>query len=297
MTVAILMAAYNGEAYIGEQIESIQNQTFQDWQLFIRDDGSSDKTKIIIREFTARDSRIILIEDEKGNLGPLGNFDELLKIGIDSDIILLADQDDIWFPNKIMDSIDRLNKINNPIKLVYSNFNVWTPEKNSKVEKYGTEKIEYKNLVWQNWIYGCTMCFTKELGLLSLNIPETAVNHDNWIANLANLYGEIDYLEQPTMDHRIHEDNVTTSSKNLWGQYYNYMKQTLFTRKRYVEDKLLFINQLLEIEENSNYYPLDIFIAKEILEKGGVCSIIKMKKNNFRAFTRLQTILLYLCII
>lgn len=297
MRVAILMATYNGERYIGEQIESIQNQNYKDWQLFIRDDCSTDGTLSIIKGYQKNDSRIILIEDNKGNLGPLKNFNELLHVGVKSDIILLADQDDVWFPYKITCSIDELNKLPNPVKLVYTNFNNWNPDKNQLVAKYGMENPEYKNLVWQNWIFGCTMCFTKELGLLSLNIPDSAVNHDNWIANVANLYGDIGYLKKPTINHRIHDNNVTTSSKSLLGQYYSFLKETLFIRKIYVKEKLIFVNQLLNIGSDEGQSKSAMLITKEILEIGGIRSIIKFKKNKFQAFTKLQTLLIYLCIL
>ena len=87
MNIVILMATYNGEKYITEQLKSIQNQTVVNWNLYIRDDGSVDDTVSIIKKYVEKDSRIHLIEDGKGNLGPLKNFNELLNIGINSDII------------------------------------------------------------------------------------------------------------------------------------------------------------------------------------------------------------------
>ena len=68
-SAAILMAAYNGEKFIGEQIMSIIAQTYKDWVLLIRDDGSTDRTVEIIRDFSRQDERIKLILDENGHLG------------------------------------------------------------------------------------------------------------------------------------------------------------------------------------------------------------------------------------
>ena len=135
MNIVILMATYNGEKYITEQLKSIQNQTVADWNLYIRDDGSVDNTVSIIKKYVEKDIRIHLIEDGKGNLGPLKNFNELLNIGINSDIIFLADQDDILFLNKIEISVEELTKIENPLKLIYTNFNNWYPEKKLQIRK------------------------------------------------------------------------------------------------------------------------------------------------------------------
>ena len=74
--IEILMATYNGEKYIEEQIDSIINQTYTNWELLIRDDKSKDNTASIIEEYEKKDSRIKLLRDEKGNLGFVKNFEE-----------------------------------------------------------------------------------------------------------------------------------------------------------------------------------------------------------------------------
>ena len=92
--IEILMATYNGEKYIEEQIDSIINQTYTNWELLIRDDKSKDNTASIIEEYEKKDSRIKLLRDEKGNLGFVKNFEELLK-NSQKDFIMFSDQDDI----------------------------------------------------------------------------------------------------------------------------------------------------------------------------------------------------------
>jgi len=101
MTVDILMATYNGEKYIKNQLLSLQQQTFSDWNLLIRDDGSTDNTLDIIQEFKKHDSRIKIIETDgvKGR-GPGRNFLELTKCSL-SKYVIFCDQDDIWFEKKL----------------------------------------------------------------------------------------------------------------------------------------------------------------------------------------------------
>ena len=76
--VVVLLACYNGEDFLSQQLESLRLQTYRDWRLLIRDDGSSDSTLAIIEDFCARDSRASLIRDDLGRLGASGNFNALL---------------------------------------------------------------------------------------------------------------------------------------------------------------------------------------------------------------------------
>ena len=71
--VAIIVCAYNVEKYIDESITSIINQTYKNWKLLIRDDGSKDRTLEILKEYEKRDERINVLRDNKGNLGFLKN--------------------------------------------------------------------------------------------------------------------------------------------------------------------------------------------------------------------------------
>ena len=108
--IEILMATYNGEKYIGEQINSIINQTYTNWNLLIRDDGSKDKTLNIIKKYEKMDNRIILIRDNKDNLGFVKNFEELLKKSR-TEFVMFSDQDDYWLENKIEKYVEVIEKL------------------------------------------------------------------------------------------------------------------------------------------------------------------------------------------
>ena len=118
------MATYNGEKYLREQIDSILKQTFKDWKLIIRDDGSKDKTIEILNEYEKKDKRIKVLQDNKGNLGVAKNFEELLK-NSSGEYVMFSDQDDYWMKNKIEKYIKVLEKLDkenlkNPL-LIHSN--------------------------------------------------------------------------------------------------------------------------------------------------------------------------------
>lgn len=101
MKVNILLSTYNGEQFLAEQVKSIQEQTYQEWQLLIRDDGSSDGTVEVIKQLAAQDSRIHFInENQVENVGVIKSFHALLKHS-EADLYCFSDQDDFWLPEKI----------------------------------------------------------------------------------------------------------------------------------------------------------------------------------------------------
>ena len=104
------MATYNGEKYLREQIDSILKQTFKDWKLIMRDDGSKDRTIEILNEYEKKDKRIKVLQDNKGNLGVAKNFEELLK-NSSGEYVMFSDQDDYWMENKIEKYIKVLEKL------------------------------------------------------------------------------------------------------------------------------------------------------------------------------------------
>ncbi|MCF0145856.1 MAG: glycosyltransferase, partial [Eubacterium sp.] len=99
--IIIVMAAYNGGSHIQKQIDSILAQTHTNWELWIRDDGSSDHTVDVIRSCAASDPRIHLFEDSRGNLGPQESFYTLLSGCPSADYYAFCDQDDLWVPEKL----------------------------------------------------------------------------------------------------------------------------------------------------------------------------------------------------
>lgn len=118
--VVILMSTYNGEKYIEEQLESLLNQTYSDIKIFIRDDGSKDRTKEIIKQFLQKSKNIFLIEGE--NIGFINSFFELLNISDTADYYAYCDQDDVWMEDKIERAVKFLEKSdsNKPV-LYFSN--------------------------------------------------------------------------------------------------------------------------------------------------------------------------------
>lgn len=99
-TVDILMATYNGERYVREQIESIQAQTFEDWRLLVSDDCSTDGTFAVVEDMASKDSRIMVLPSKMSFGSAKANFIHLLSM-VDAPYAMFCDQDDVWLPEKI----------------------------------------------------------------------------------------------------------------------------------------------------------------------------------------------------
>ena len=138
--IDILLATYNGSKYLHEQLDSILSQSYENINVIIRDDGSSDNTVMIIKEYEQKDNRVKLLSDNLGNLGFVRNFEKLMKNST-SEYLMFSDQDDIWYNNKVETSYKRIKAIEEkngkscPI-LVHTN---------SKIMNYGiTDKRSFK---------------------------------------------------------------------------------------------------------------------------------------------------------
>ncbi len=297
-SVAIVLSSYNGEKYISEQIDSILHQTHKEWQLIIRDDGSIDSTVSIIKEYTENDSRIKLIEDNRGNVGPLKSFEILMEEVLDFEYIFFCDQDDIWLDKKIEISIKEMSKINSDIKLVYTNFEEFEDNSNFKKKVYRYNDInEHKNLIIQNWIYGCTMVINNKLLKLSKRIPEEAINHDNWIANVAQIYGRISYINEITVLHRIHDKNVTTKRENNYTRKIKYVWKIIREKNKNRIEKRIFVEEILKIDKEIPQDKDYINFFYVTLIKKNPKKFLFLYKEKFRGYTPLRTITFYFTIL
>ena len=120
MKIDILMATYNGEKYLREQIDSILNQTYSDFKLLISDDFSQDSTREILHEYAKKDDRVIVFLQNE-NLGVTKNFEFLMK-KVENEYFMFADQDDFWQKDKIQKSIEKMH--DEDCDLVYTNLEV-----------------------------------------------------------------------------------------------------------------------------------------------------------------------------
>ena len=254
--IDILMATYNGEKYIRQQLDSILSQTYNEFNLIISDDASSDNTVGILKEYENKDSRIKVFKQEK-NLGVVENFEFLLK-QVTTDFFMLADQDDIWEENKIETSINKLREENSD--LVYTDLKVVDENLNEICDSYwklkGFDKKVFKynnfeSLYLNNYITGCTIvCKSKWIDEI-LPLPKTSkyVIHDYWISLIISMNGKISYIQNATVNYRQHLQN-SIGSKRKTDEIKNFDE----IRKLFINVKKEHFKVFIENNETFNKY-------------------------------------------
>ena len=210
MKVNILMSTYNGEKFVAEQIKSIQQQTFTDWQLLIRDDGSKDGTVAILENFVSTDSRIRLIRDE--NVGVIESFFRLVKAD-QADFYFFCDQDDFWLPDKLATVLEVSEKQDNTKPIMYYT-DLKVVDKNLQIlnESMIKSQSDHANTqlvqeLTENSVTGCTSMINQALANLWQSTSDI-IMHDWYLALLAAATGQLIYIDQPTVLYRQHDNNV-----------------------------------------------------------------------------------------
>ena len=217
MNLSICIATYNGSKFIREQLDSILFQLDIHDEIIISDDSSLDDTIDIIKSYN--DSRIFLIENGKYK-NPIFNFENAIRHA-NHDIIVLADQDDIWLSNKLpiirayFSEKDYKNKI---YTLVMDNYSIGNDGKifDESLYKYlNSGKGVIKNFI-RNTYLGCNMAFSRKLLVKSLPFPKTIPMHDVWLGLLSEFYGEVYFSPEKTIYFRRHGNNATKESYSIF---------------------------------------------------------------------------------
>ena len=216
--VDILLATYNGEKFLSQQLDSILAQTHQDFHIIVSDDNSTDSTVKILDEYAKKDKRITVYKQKK-NLGVISNFEFLLS-KVQSNYFLFSDQDDIWLEDKIEKSLRYMIDTNSDIvftdlMVVDSNLNVlyqsyWELKGlKNKILKYNGFDALYLN----NYVTGCTMLMKKDIIAKVLPFPKSTkyILHDYWIALIISQSGKLSYLNEATIKYRQHKNNKVGS--------------------------------------------------------------------------------------
>jgi rhamnosyltransferase len=219
--VVVLLSAYNGAAYIARQIESICAQSFRDWRLLVRDDGSSDDTLEIVRRFCATDPRISLIENSGSRVGPWASFGRLLSHAYNgsAEYIFLSDQDDVWLQDKMEQQLVPLRAaaatrdaprpllvhsdlvlVDEHLQRIHGSFSEFQRTSYDSRDPLGT-------LLIHNAVVGCTIAINRPLLELALPLPPGTL-HDWWLAVCAAATGSIQRTARPTVLYRQHSTNV-----------------------------------------------------------------------------------------
>lgn len=249
--ISILLSTYNGEKYLKEQLESILSQSFNDFKVLVRDDGSTDNTVTILKKYQKiYPNKIDILADNGENLRSSRSFMKLLENNV-SDYVMFADQDDVWNADKIEKTYQKMQEIENmygkntPL-LIHSNLTV-TDQKLDilapsfwKFQNINPNKQKLSDFLVDNNVTGCTMMINRALAEKVQTIPQEAIMHDWWIAMVASVFGKIAYIDEPLMLYRQHGKN-DTGAKKYGVQYFIRKFFTKPSFEKYIEQSKIYL--------------------------------------------------------
>lgn len=288
--ISVIICTYNGEKYIEEQLNSLKEQSVFINEYIICDDNSSDNTCVIVNRYIEKNPElnIKLLKNGK-NRGVIRNFEFGLNQA-SGDYIAFCDQDDVWLPNKIEISLNKIKEmeqkygkkipllvhtdllvVDEDLEIINSSFFL---QEGLKV--YKNEEV-LKALFLQNNLVGCTMFFNKIAKELALPFPKHIIMHDYWLGLVVASKGKIEFVNQKTIKYRQHKKNVV-GAKN----YISFKSLKKVFDKKYLDKSInAIIMQNKEVVnfksgflvENNKWF----LEALNALEKNNVIDMIKLK--------------------
>lgn len=233
MKIAVLMSTYNGEKYLEKQLDSILNQKGKfEIEILVRDDGSTDSTKKILKTYEKKKS--LKWYSEK-NIGPGLSFFDLIHKAGEYDLYAFSDQDDLWNANKLDRAVSKIGENTKP-KLYFSNAELV----DSNLRYLGRSvyknipKLDFFTLSCAGGALGCTMVFNNELAQIirKCDMPSKMVMHDFYLAVVCKgIGGDIIYDDYPSMKYRQHDSNVVGVAHGKIGTIKNRVKD-IFTKEK-----------------------------------------------------------------
>ena len=228
--VAILMATYQGERFLKEQLDSLFAQSYKDWTLYVHDDGSSDATMSILESYHSHYPNMVIL-DYPSQHGAKNNFFSMIE-RVDADYYFLCDQDDVWLPEKIETEIVQmmlLEKQHPNLPLLVCSDAFVVDEQLSIISsslwrssgKYPELLSTFSALGAIDYVTGCTMLFNRAVKN-SIGVPSVwATMHDAWIAlSVMKAGGIIFPISTPLMKYRQHSSNTLGAGEwkaNQWN--------------------------------------------------------------------------------
>ncbi|WP_349946174.1 glycosyltransferase family 2 protein [Lacrimispora sp. BS-2] len=227
--VSVLLASYNGEKYIREQLDSIIGQTFSDLSVVISDDLSTDGTPAIIREYEEQHpGRVRSLKNRERSGSAQNNFFRLLT-SVSDEYVMLCDQDDVWLPDKTEITLREMKRLEAewgaevPL-LVHGDLSVTDKTGNilhksmAEYQKIAVHDNRFSHYLVENNITGNTVMINRAFLRFFAEIPKECVMHDWWLGLLASCFGRISYIDRPLVLYRQHGENQM-GSKSGKEQY------------------------------------------------------------------------------
>ncbi len=229
--ISIALCTYNGAKYLTSQLESYLSQTQLPDELVVCDDCSLDDTVTILEGFAERAPFSVRIWANNPNIGSTKNFEKAISL-CSGDIIFLSDQDDIWMTNKIekvtneFDRDDKVGMVFSDVELVdgaSESLGGSLFESGIKAEeRILIEKGElFSILLGRDIVIGAALTFRSKFTNAILPIPTDIPNmiHDGWIAMIISAVAKYNFLDEPLIKYRQHDEQQTGVANYVPGLF------------------------------------------------------------------------------
>lgn len=231
-TVEILMATYNGAAFLPAQLDSILAQDTDCWHLTISDDSSTDETPAILDDYARRFPEKITRVFSGRRFGNARDHFFWLMGQCKAEYMHFCDQDDVWHPDKVrlmQEALERAKAqygAGTPL-LVFTDQTVVDENLREiapslmRLQRQDPEATDYRNILFQNIVTGCTSAINRSLAELAGQCRDISqvIMHDWWLALVAARFGKLVYLDVSTMDYRQHGGNSVGAKAVFSFQY------------------------------------------------------------------------------
>lgn len=277
MFVSVALCTFNGEIFLRQQLDSILVQSITVNEIIICDDLSSDGTISILNEYKNNFPQLIKLFFNTKTLGTIKNFEKAISL-TNGDLIFLADQDDIWYYNKVEIMSDFFKK-NQNCKLLFSNGTL-IDEKGNVLNSTLWEKWNFTNDMQNNWkinknafkdlvvnnnkITGATVCFNKSLKkyVIPIELP-LGYWHDAWLGIHASAQNGLMFIEESLINYRIHDKQQVGISTDISYEV------VIASNKRHINKNLFYekIGKIYPDKKTDMPYHKEEKVINRILKK------------------------------
>lgn len=254
--VTIVMSVFNGSKYLEQQLLSLEAQSYNDWKLIVRDNGSTDDTYEILEKFQDRlgEERIELIQEKSTIKEVYNSFMDLMD-RVESEYCMFCDGDDFWLPGKIKNALEAIKKMETsygkllPLlhhtdltltdyKLTPKFLSMWTSQRLYPIRNSPIQCLMHSSSI------GNTFIFNRALMEIAKKRPNDIIMHDIYCSTIAALFGRISYSTESQILYRQHFENLCGGEsfynlKNLWKKFNSEKIKTAIYRKSLLAAEIL----------------------------------------------------------
>lgn len=292
--VAILLSTFNGEEFLSAQLNSFLAQTHERWVLHWRDDGSSDNTLAIMREFTARvgPDRCVESSSSGPHLGAAASFLVLLRENISAMAVAFADQDDVWLPEKLHCALEMLSSAGEtPALYCARQYLVDEALRGAKLSIQHGNAAGFPACLTQNIANGNTLVMNAAAAALvaTSREPEGTV-HDWWSYIIVSACGgKILFDDRPQVLYRLHKRNLIGRARPLHARALAALRRGpvvyMTMMQRHVD---ALIAQAARLTPDARQ---DLVLVRKGLHGGLTSRILALRCRRFRRRTALENLL------